>query len=140
MIQTDKVVKMEKNDELIHSDLTYKIIGLLFKIHTELGCGFPEKIYQRAIELELQKAGLDYKREKEVKLKYSDNIIGTFRLDLVVDEKVIIEIKALEYLPKVSKEQLISYLKATPYEVGILANFGTPKLEYIRMARKNKSV
>ena len=137
-MQTDG--DMEKNEKLIHSDLTYKIIGLLFKIHTELGCGFPEKIYQRAIELELQRAGLDYKREKEVKLKYSDNIIGAFRLDLVVDEKVIIEIKALEYLPKVSKEQLISYLKATPYEVGILANFGTSKLEYIRMARKNQSV
>ena len=137
-MQTDG--DMEKNEKLIHSDLTYKIIGLLFKIHTELGCGFPEKIYQRAIELELQRAGLDYKREKEVKLKYSDNIIGAFRLDLVVAEKVIIEIKALEYLPKVSKEQLISYLKATPYEVGLLANFGASKLEYIRMARKNQSV
>lgn len=121
---------MEKVDKLIHSDLTYKIIGIMFKIHTQLGCGFPERIYQRALELGFQK-------EKEIKVIYDKKIIGSFRLDLIIEDKVILEIKALEYLPKVAKEQLISYLKATPYEVGLLANFGTPKLEYIRMARKN---
>jgi GxxExxY protein len=131
---------MEKCEKLIHSDLTYKIIGLLFKVHTQLGCGFPERIYQRALELELQNEGIEYKTEKEIKVIYTKKIIGSFRLDLVIEEKVIIEIKALEYLPKVAKEQLVSYLKATPYEVGLLANFGTPKLEYIRMARQNKSV
>jgi GxxExxY protein len=134
-MQTDE--KMDKSEKLIHSDLTYKIIGLFFKVHTQLGYGFPEKIYQRALELELQNEGLGYSTEKEIKVLYNKKIIGSFRLDLVIAEKVIIEIKALEYLPKVAKEQLVSYLKATPYEVGLLANFGTPKLEYIRMARKN---
>jgi len=128
---------MDKGEKLIHSDLTYKIIGLLFKVHTQLGCGFPERIYQRALELEFQKGKIEYETEKEIKVIYDKKIIGAFRLDLVIEEKVILEIKALEYLPKVAKEQLVSYLKATPYEVGLLANFGTPKLEYIRMARKN---
>lgn len=128
---------MEKGEKLIHSDLTYKIIGLLFKVHTQLGCGFPERIYQRALELEFQNEGIEYKTEKEIKVIYNKKIVGSFRLDLVIEEKVIIEIKAVEYFPKVAKEQLVSYLKATPYEVGLLANFGTPKLEYIRMARKN---
>jgi len=134
-MQTDK--KVGKSDKLIHSDLTYKVIGIMFKIHTQLGCGFPERIYQRALELEFQKEGIKFEIEKEIKVVYDKKIIGSFRLDLVIEDKVILEIKALEYLPKVAKEQLITYLKATPYEVGLLANFGTPKLEYIRMARKN---
>jgi GxxExxY protein len=128
---------MAKSEKLIHSDLTYKIIGTMFKVHTQLGCGFPERIYQRALELEFQKEGIKFEIEKDIKVVYDKKAIGSFRLDLVIEDKVILEIKALEYLPKVAKEQLISYLKATPYEVGLLANFGTPKLEYIRMARKN---
>lgn len=66
---------------------------------------------------------------------YSDIDVGFFRLDIIVDEKVIVEIKAVERLPKVFKEQLISQLKAAPYEVGLLVNFGAPKLEYIRLVR-----
>ncbi|MDI6784572.1 MAG: GxxExxY protein, partial [bacterium] len=67
--------------------------------------------------------------------KYNDNDIGSFRLDLVIDDKIIIELKEVERLPKVFREQLISQLKASPYQVGLLANFGTPKLEYIRITR-----
>ncbi len=75
--------------------------------------------------------------EKQIKVKYENKDAGIFRLDLIIDEKVIIEIKAVEFMPKVFKEQMVSYLKATSYEVGLLVNFGTAKLEYIRIARKN---
>lgn len=123
-------------DKLIHKELTYRIIGILFKVHKKLGCGFLEKIYQRAIEIELKTEDIPYETEKEYEVKYDNKIIGRFRLDLVIDGKIIIELKAVERLPKVFREQLISQLKASPYEVGLLVNFGAPKLEYIRIARR----
>jgi GxxExxY protein len=126
-------------DKLIHKELTYNIIGILFKVHKTLGCGFPEKIYQRAIEIELKNEKISYETEKEIEVQYGGRKIGCFRLDLLIDNKVIVELKALERLPIVHREQLISQLKVSPYEVGLLANFGTAKLEYFRMARK-KSV
>ena len=130
-MQTDKI-------KLLHEELTYKLIGICFKIHTAIGCGFPERIYHKTIIVELKKEGLDYVTEKLTKVKYEEKEIGMFRLDLVIEDKVIIEIKAVEYMPKVFKEQLLSYLKATEYEVGLLVNFGNAKLEYERIARINQ--
>ncbi len=113
----------------------------VYKVHKKLGCGFPEKIYQRAIEIELKTENIPYEIEKEFEVRYDSEKIGRFRLDLVIDGKVIVELKAVERLPKVFRGQLISQLKASHYEVGLLVNFGTPKLEYIRIARsKNPSV
>jgi len=126
-------------DKLIHKELTYRIIGILYKVHKKLGCGFPEKIYQRAIEIELKTEDIRYEVEKEFEVKYDSKIIGRFRLDLVIGDKIIVELKSVERLPKVFREQLISQLKASPYEVGLLVNFGAPKLEYIRIAR-SKSI
>jgi GxxExxY protein len=130
-LQTDK----RQMDKLLHKELTYKIIGIFYKIHTALGCGFPEKVYQRAIEIELKKESIIYETEKTFKVAYLEEAVGSFRLDMIIDEKIIVEIKAVEHLAKVFKEQLISQLKASPYEVGLLVNFGTSKLEYIRIAR-----
>ena len=124
-----------QTDKLLHRELTYKLIGIFYKVHTVLGCGFPERIYQRAIEIELKKENIPYEKEKELEVKYAAEKVGYFRLDLIIDEKVIIELKAAERLPKIFREQLISQLKASPYELGLLVNFGTPKLEYIRMVR-----
>jgi GxxExxY protein len=126
-------------DKLIHKELTYRIIGILYKVHKKLGCGFPEKIYQRAIEIELKTEDIPYEIEKEFEVKYDSKIIGRFRLDLVIGDKIIVELKSVERLPKVFREQLISQLKASPYEVGLLVNFGSPKLEYVRIAR-SKSI
>lgn len=128
-----------KADKLIHKELTYKIIGILYKVHKNLCCGFPEKVYQRAIEIELKTQNIPYEMEKEFEVRYDGKIIGRFRLDLVIHDKVIVELKAVDRLPKVFREQLISQLKASPYEIGLLVNFGAPKLEYIRIAR-SKSV
>jgi len=126
-------------DKLLYRDLTYKVIGILYRVHTALGCGFPEKVYQKAIELELNKEGISYETEKTFKVVYSGEEVGSFRLDMIIDKKVVIEIKAVERLPKVFKEQLISQLKAAPYDVGLLVNFGAPKLEYIRIIRSKVS-
>jgi GxxExxY protein len=126
-------------DMLLHEELTYKIIGILFKVHGSLGCGFTEKIYQRAIEIELRRAGIFFETEKEIDIAYDGQKIGSHRIDMVVEKKVILELKVTDRLPKVFREQVISQMKASPYEVGLLINFGAPKLQYIRFAR-NKSV
>ena len=128
-----------QTDKLLHKELTYKIIGMLYKVHSSSGCGFPERIYQRAIEIELKKAGMLFEMEKEIDIAYDGQNIGKHRLDIVVENKVILELKATDRLPKIFREQLISQLKASSYEVGLLVNFGTPKLYYMRFARK-KSV
>jgi GxxExxY protein len=119
-------------DKLLHKELTYKIIGILYKVHSNLGCGFTERIYQRAIEVELEKVGMLFEVEKEIDIVYDGQKIGKYRLDIVVENKVILELKATDRLPKIFREQLISQLRASPYEVGLLVNFGTPKLYYAR--------
>jgi len=124
-----------QTDKLMHKELTYKIVGILFKVHTKLGCGFTEKIYQRAIELELKKEGLAYETEKTIEIKYDNQIIGNYHLDFVIENKVIVELKATERLSKTFREQLISQLKASPYKVRLLVNFGTAKLQYMRLVR-----
>lgn len=126
-------------DKLLHKELTYKIIGMLYKVHSNLGCGFTERIYQHAIEVELKKAGMLFEVEKEIDVVYDGQKIGKYRLDIVVENKVILELKATDRLPKIFRVQLISQLKASPYEVGLLVNFGIPKLQYVRLVR-SKSV
>lgn len=128
-----------QTDGLLHGELTYNVLGILFRVHSILGCGFTEKIYQRAIEIELRRAGIQFETEKEIKISYDGHNIGSHRLDMVVEDKVILELKATDRMPKVFREQVISQLKASPYEVGLLVNFGAPKLQYFRFAR-NRSV
>lgn len=141
LTEEKQIQEKERRSKLLHEDLTYKLIGLFFKIHTAIGCGFPERIYHKAIIVELIKERIGHLTEKLIKVKYDEKEVGTFRLDLIIEEKVIIEIKAVEYMPKIFKEQLLSYLKATEYEVGLLVNFGSAKLEYERIVpneSKNK--
>ncbi len=88
------------------------------------------------MEIELKKEDIKYETEKETRIQYEGKNIGSLRLDFVVDDKVILELKAVERLAKIFREQLISQLKAAPYEVGLLVNFGSPKLEYIRVVRR----
>ncbi len=127
-------------DKLLYRELTYKIIGLFYRVHTALGCGFPEKVYQKALGIEFHKENIKYEIEKTLKVIYNNEEVGIFRLDMLIEEKIVVEIKAVERLPKVFKEQLISQLKASPYEVGLLVNFGSPKVEYIRIIRSKSSV
>lgn len=126
-------------DKPLYRELTYKIIGILFKVHKNLGYWVSRKIYQGAIEMERKKEDMPYQTEKEFKVKYEDEDVDCFPLDLIIDNKVILELRAVERLPKVFREQLIAQLKAAPYEVGCLANFGPSKLEYICIVR-SKSV
>ncbi|MFZ2189901.1 MAG: GxxExxY protein [Candidatus Magasanikiibacteriota bacterium] len=123
------------------SELTRKIIGVAMKIHREIGPGFQERIYHKAMIVALESEGLIVESEKQFDIKYQNIWVGTFQLDLVVNNKVVVELKALSgEIPKLFQTQTISYLKASKLEVGLLINFCNPSLEIKRFANyKNYS-
>ena len=119
-------------DGLLDEKLTYRIRGVLFKVHSTLGPGFREETYKRATILELRKQGLRVESEKEFTIQYDGRIIDRFRLDILVEEKIILELKAIDRLLKVHESQLMSYLKASGLKIGLLANFGETSMQIVR--------
>jgi len=107
-----------------HKALTEKIIGVFYKVYNTLGYGFLEKIYENAMMVEFEKEGIAAVAQSPIKVSYGGKVIGEYFADILVDEKVIVEIKATRGLPFESEAQLLNYLKATDVEVGILLNFG----------------
>jgi GxxExxY protein len=119
--------------KIVYRELSYKIFGCALTVHKTLGPGFPEAVYERALELELQKVGLESERQKSFRVIYAGQPVGNFRADFVVEEKVILELKAGTEMPKVFERQLHSYLQVSGLRLGILINFGREKLETKRI-------
>ena len=124
---------MEKMEEYKYKDITGKIIGCAMKVHSTLGNGFQEVIYQRALKIEMAIAGLQFIREKEMPIFYREQQIGTRRVDFLVEDVVSVELKALTKLEDVHLAQAINYLEAYNIEVGLLINFGSKSLEFKRL-------
>ena len=114
-----------------HKDLTSKVIDCAYKVHKTLGFGFLESVYQNALLLELQETGLQVQREKRVAVTYRGFIVGDYLADIVVEDKVILELKSVKEIHPSHEAQLVNYLKATGIEVDLLINFGD-KLEIKR--------
>jgi len=125
---------MEK--EYKHSELTGKIIGCAMRVHSTLGNGFQELIYQRALAIELMNANITIQREYEIPVYYNKQQIGTRRVDFLIENTISVELKALTKLEDVHLAQAINYLEAYNLEIGLLINFGTRSLEYKRIANK----
>ena len=111
-------------DKLMYKELTHFIIKSFYDVYNELGGGFLESVYENAMTLVLQQQGLQVETQKEIAVYFRGNIIGNFRADMVVEEKVLLELKAVRCLEPVHEAQLLNYLKATTIEVGLLMNFG----------------
>jgi GxxExxY protein len=112
----------------LHTEITEKILKAFYRVYNTLGFGFLEKVYSRALMIELRKEGLDVLKEHPIEVYYNDFKVGQYFADLIVENKVIVEIKAAEGLCPEHDAQLINYLKATEIEVGLLLNFGkTPE-------------
>lgn len=107
-----------------YTELTEKIIGCAYKVYNQLGTGFLEKIYENALMIELKEAGLSALQQYPIKVYYHDAVIGDHVADIVVEGKIILELKAVNHLVKAHEVQLVNYLKATKLEVGLLINFG----------------
>lgn len=118
------------------NELTHKIIGCAMKVHSTLGNGFQEVIYQRALAIEMQFQGLSYEREKEMPIFYRELQIGTRRVDFFVENAIMVELKAVEKLEDVHKAQAINYCEAYNIADGLLINFGAKSLEFKRVYNK----
>jgi len=119
--------------KLLHADVTDKIIGAAFEVYGELGYGFLESVYQKAMQVELQQSGLKAEIECPIKVKYRTVIVGEFRADLFVNDVVMVELKTAKNYNAENEPQLLNELKATGIKVGLLINFGRTKVEFKRM-------
>ncbi len=120
-----------------HEELTHKIIGCAMEVHKSLGNGFQEKIYQRSLAIELQYAGIKFKREKEMDILYRGRHVGTRRVDFFVENKIMVEIKAVIKLEDVHLAQAMNYVEAYKMEIGLLINFGSKSLQFKRVHNNN---
>jgi len=119
-----------------HADLTGVVIGAFFKVYNTLGYGFSEKVYERALAIELKKAGLQVETQKNITVYYETNIVGDYVADMLINQAVILELKAVRQVAEEHEAQLLNYLKATTIEVGLLLNFGI-KAEHKRKVYDN---
>jgi len=111
-------------EKYIHEGLTNKIIAAFYNVYNELGFGFLENVYQNALYFELINSGLKVETQKAIEVYYQNHLVGNYRADLIVNDTIILELKAAEYLVEEHELQLINYLKATNIEIGLLLNFG----------------
>jgi GxxExxY protein len=121
---------------ILHKELTGSILKLFYEVYNELGYGFLEKVYHNALYNELKSNGFEVESQKQIKVNYKNIEVGEYYADLIVNNKVIIELKALEAICEVHEFQLINYLKSTNIEVGLLLNFGK-KPDFCRKVYQN---
>ena len=125
-----------QDKELLYSELTRSIIGCAFEVINELGAGFLESVYENAMLIALASAGHAVQSQQPVTVHFQGKPVGDFYADLLVEHKVIVELKAVKALAPEHEAQVINYLNATGIQVGLLINFGNPRLEFKRFTRR----
>lgn len=120
---------------MLYEELTGKVLGACFEVSRELGAGFLESVYEKALMIALRDKGLRVEAQAPLTVKFRGVVVGEFFADMSVDDKLIIELKSVSALRPEHQAQVINYLKASSIEVGLLVNFGNPKLEYRRLHR-----
>ena len=120
---------------LLHGQITHSIIGCAFDVINELGHGFLESVYENAMIVALEDSGILVESQKPIDVRFRGRPVGNFCADLLVEDRVIVELKAVAALTSAHQAQVINYLNATGYQVGLLLNFGKPKLEHRRFTR-----
>ncbi len=126
-------MKKEIRTDLIYPELSYKIIGILFDVYNQLGYGYQEKYYENATAVALKFAGLNYKEQFPVPLKFKNEKIGNYFLDFLIDDKIVLELKRGERVAKSNIDQIYAYLKATGLKLGILAQFTPSGIKFRRI-------
>lgn len=128
-----QILRSNANTKVIYPELSYRIVGILYNVHTELGGKYQEKYYQRAVEKVLTSEKIPFKKELPVDLNFKGEKIGKYFLDFLIDNKIILELKATPFLHPDDFRQVMGYLKAKRLKLGILANFRGRKLVYRRI-------
>ncbi len=121
-----------------HKELTEKIIACTYRVYNTMGAGFLESVYEKCLILEFRKSGLMVEAQKAIHVRYDGELVGEFVADLIVNDTIILELKAIKQLAKVHEVQLVNYLVATGKPVGLLINFGEDKVEIKRKLRALK--
>jgi GxxExxY protein len=124
--------------DVLYPDLSYQIMCAVFEVHNQLGPGFTEDIYEAALALEFKSAGIAFEQQRPIQIHYKGQFVGTYRLDMVVEQKIILELKAVTTMSNVYKAQLRSYLCATNLQLGILINFGSERVQSERILHTQK--
>ncbi len=123
---------------MLHHDLTEKILAACFEASIELGCVFLESVYEKALPLAVRQKGLGVRQQHPITVRFRGETVGDFFADLLVEGKVVVELKAVKALAPEHIAQLLNYLKATGIRVGLLVNFGSPRLEYRRFELRDR--
>jgi len=121
-----------------YEDITQRIIGSAYQVHNQLGFGFFESVYKKAMIIELSKDALKVEPEKPLKVYYDSQIVGDFYVDLIIEDEIIVELKSVQNLAKEHEVQLVNYLNGLKKEIGLLINFGPSGVEVKRKYRKPK--
>lgn len=122
-------MKRALGNDVLFPELSYQIMQAAFEVHNQLGPGFSETIYESALIIELADQKVPFEQQKQIEVNYKEKHISAYQLDIVVDNKIILELKAISELADIHKQQLLSYLKATNLQLGILINFGTKRVQ-----------
>jgi GxxExxY protein len=119
------------------NDITYQVIGAAMEVHKELGPGFLEAVYQEALAIEMKERGINFIKENKIKIKYKSITLSKYyNADFVCESKLLLELKATQFITDIDKAQAINYLKATGYNICLILNFGSESLEYKRIVYK----
>lgn len=121
---------------MLYEDITKKILEACFEVSNELGIGYLESVYEKALLIALRQKGLKAENQVSLKVAFRGEIVGEFFADILVEEKVLVELKVANALSRENYAQTINYLKATKIKIGLLIDFGTPKIEYRRFTNK----
>lgn len=122
--------------DFLHGELTYRLIGMGMEIHRELGPGFLEKVYENALMVLLHRNGIDARQQVTVTVKFQGAVVGDYCADILVEDKVILELKALDRITDIHKAQALNYLKATGIDLALIMNFGARSFENYRLINR----
>ena len=132
-LQIYKYMGKDVLNKVIYKELSYKVVGILFEVYNELGFGYQEKYYEKAIEKCFFKEKISFKRQAPFNLKFKDEIVGKYYLDFLIENKIVLEIKKGNYFPKRNINQVKEYLKVTGLKLAILANFTSDGVKFLRI-------
>ncbi len=122
-------------NDLIYQELSYQVVGMAMQVHRQLGHGFLEKVYENALMVLLNRAGVQATQQAPLKVLFDGVVVGEYIADIVVDGKIVLELKSCESVVPVHRAQVLNYLKATGFELGLIFNFGKKSLEHERLVR-----
>lgn len=122
-----------EDDKVLYKDLSYQIVGAAMKVHTELGPGFLEKVYENALMIMFEESGIAAKAQVPVQVQFHDHLVGEYFADILVNDQIILELKAQDRIADIHRAQALNYLRATGFRLAILINFGRDRLEHHRI-------